>query len=208
MSDHRTDWDRAARTGTTEAVLCDSKSMVQIAAILQTAESAQKRLSTDNAATLSWDALDYDPLSETAILGGSAHEPMDTGVGIVAAGTSDMPIASEVQRSLTFHGVQAPIAADVGAAGLSRLLDEVETLGQHRVLTAVAGMAGALFSVLAGLIRAPVIAVPALVCHGVAEGGRLARHATLGSCALGLLVMNIGNGFGGACAAVRILGAR
>jgi NCAIR mutase (PurE)-related protein len=213
MSDHRMDWDRAARTGTTEAVLCDSKSTDQIAAILQTAEVAEKRLlltrlSIDKAAALARDALDYDPLSETAIVGGPAPGPMTTGIGIVAAGTSDMLIAAEAQRTLVFHGVLAPVTADVGVAGLWRLMDEIETLRQHRILIAVAGMEGALFSVLAGLTRAPVIAVPAPVGHGVAEGGRLALHAALGSCAPGLVVVNIGNGFGAACAALRMLGAR
>ena len=213
MSDHRMDWDRAARTGTTEAVLCDSKSADQIAAILQTAKVAEKRLlltrlSLDKAAALAWDALDYDPLSETAIVGGPAPGPMTTGIGIVAAGTSDMSIATEVQRTLAFHGVLAPVTADVGVAGLWRLMDELETLRQHRILIAVAGMEGALFSVLAGLTRAPVIAVPAPVGYGVAEGGRLALHAALGSCAPGLVVVNIGNGFGAACAALRMLGAR
>lgn len=213
MSDHRMDWDRAARTGTTEAVLCDSKSRDQIAAILQTAKTAEKRLlltrlSIDKAAALASGALDYDPLSETAIFGGPAPGPMSTGIGIVAAGTSDMPIAAEAQRTLAFHGVLAPVTADVGVAGLWRLMDEIETLRQHRVLIAVAGMEGALFSVLAGLTHAPVIAVPAPVGHGVAEGGRLALHAALGSCAPGLVVVNIGNGFGAACAALRMLGAK
>jgi len=211
MTDHRMDWDRTARTGTAEAVLCDSKSADQIVAILRSAEAAGQRLlltrlSADVAAKLAWEALDYDAVGQTAILGGPAPEPMRTGIGIVTAGTSDLSIAVEVQRTLAFHGVQAPITADVGVAGLWRLMDQIETLRQHRILIAIAGMEGALFSVLAGLVRAPVIAVPAPVGYGVAKGGRVALDAALAGCAPGLVVVNIGNGFGAACAALRMLG--
>jgi NCAIR mutase (PurE)-related protein len=211
LTDHRIDWERTARTGTAEAVLCDSKSVDQIAAILRAAETAGQRLlltrlSADVVATLAWGALDYDAVGQTAILGGPAPQPMRTGIGIVTAGTSDLPIAVEVQRTLAFHGVQAPITADVGVAGLWRLMDQIETLRLHRILIAVAGMEGALFSVLAGLVRAPVIAVPAPVGYGVALGGRVALDAALAGCAPGLVVVNIGNGFGAACAALRMLG--
>tara|TARA_R110002124_G_scaffold49691_11_gene145487 strand:- start:5186 stop:5827 length:642 start_codon:yes stop_codon:yes gene_type:complete len=213
MIDHRMDWDRGTRTGTSEAVLCDSKSVDQIAAILRTAEAARKRLlltrlSADMAATLARKTLDYDSVSQTAILGGLAPQPMRTGIGIVAAGTSDLPIAAEAQRTLAFHGAEAPITSDVGVAGLWRLMDEIEALRRHRILIAVAGMEGALFSVLAGLTRAPIIAVPSPVGYGVAQGGRLALDAALGSCAPGLVTVNIGNGFGAACAALRMLGDR
>ncbi len=210
MTDHRVDWDRQARTGNAEAVLCDSKSVDQIAAILHTAGQAGRRLlltrlSADRAKALARESFDYDPLSQTAILGGLEPLPEREGVGIVAAGTSDLGIAAEAQRTLAFHGWLAPITADVGVAGLWRLMDQIETLRQHRVLIAVAGMEGALFAVLTGLVRAPVIAVPAPVGHGVAQGGRLALDAALGGCVPGLVVVNIGNGFGAACAAVRIL---
>lgn len=213
MTDHRMDWDRAARTGTSEAVLCDSKSDEQIAAILRTAEGAGRRLlltrlAPDRAVTVSREDLDYDALSQTGILGGPAARPLRTGIGIVAAGTSDLPIAAEAQRTLAFHGVDAPITADVGVAGLWRLMEEVDALREHRILIAIAGMEGALFSVLTGLVRAPVIAVPAPTGHGVAQGGRVALDAALGSCAAGLVVVNIGNGFGAACAALRMLGDR
>nr|WP_306267257.1 nickel pincer cofactor biosynthesis protein LarB [Pararhizobium sp. IMCC3301] len=213
MTDHRMDWDRGARTGTSEAVLCDGKSVDQIAAILDTAEAAGKRLlltrlCADMAATLARKTWDYDPVSQTAILGGMAAQPMRTGIGIVAAGTSDLPIAAEAQRTLAFHGAEASITSDVGVAGLWRLMDEIESLRQHRILIAIAGMEGALFSVLAGLTRAPIIAVPSPVGYGVARGGRLALDAALGSCAPGLVTVNIGNGFGAACAALRMLGDR
>lgn len=213
MTDHRMDWNRAERTGTSEAVLCDSKSDDQIVAILRTAEEAGRRLlftrlAPDRARGVARAGLDYDALSQTAILGGPWAHAMRGGIGIVAAGTSDVPIAAEAQRTLAFHGVEAPITADVGVAGLWRLMEHIEALRQHRILIAIAGMEGALFSVLTGLVRAPVIAVPAPVGHGVAQGGRLALDSALGSCAAGLVVVNIGNGFGAACAALRMLGDR
>ena len=208
MTDHRIDWAREARIGTAEAVLCDAKTPDQIAAILATARSEGRRLfltrlDPDRAADLPGEGLDYDPLSRTAILGG--HAATLPGVGIVAAGTSDLSIAQEAARTLAFHGYAAPVTADVGVAGLHRLLDVIDDLRRHRVLIAVAGMEGALFSVLGGLVAAPVIAVPAPHGYGVAEGGRLALHSALGSCAQGVVVVNIGNGFGAACAAIRIL---
>jgi pyridinium-3,5-biscarboxylic acid mononucleotide synthase len=118
---------------------------------------------------------------------------------IVAAGTSDLPVA----RTLAFTGHRAEIVADVGVAGLWRLMDHLDPLCQCRVLIAMAGMEGALFSVLAGLVRVPVIAVPTSVGYGVAEGGK----AALASCAPGLVVVNIDNGIGAAAAALKMLRA-
>jgi pyridinium-3,5-biscarboxylic acid mononucleotide synthase len=210
MTDHRIDWQREARTGNTEAVLCDTKTLAQIAAILTTARAKGRRLlltrlDADSFAALPDVGMDYDPISRTAILGDCFTTL--PGIGIVAAGTSDLSIATEAARTLAFHGYGAPITADVGVAGLHRLLDRLEELRRHRVLIAVAGMEGALFSVLAGLVAAPVIAVPTPHGYGVAEGGHLALHSALGSCSPGISVVNIGNGFGAACAAIRILKA-
>ena len=131
----------------------------------------------------------------------------DSGIGIVAAGTSDLPVAREAARTLEFSGHRAEIVADVGVAGLWRLTDRLDQLRRCRVLIAVAGMEGALFSVLAGLVPAPVIAVPTSVGYGVATGGKAALFAALASCAPGLVVVNIDNGFGAAVAALKILRA-
>ena len=210
MTDHRMDWHRATRTGTAEAVFCAGKSDDQILAILEEARAEGHnvlltRLSAQQHARLGDAVLeDYDAISQTAIYG--ALPEARPGIGVVAAGTSDMPVATEAARTLAFHGFAAPVLADVGVAGLWRLLDHVETLRSYKVLIAVAGMEGALFSVLTGLVAAPVIAVPSPKGYGVAENGHLALHAALGSCSPGLTVVNIGNGFGAACAAVRIMG--
>ena len=147
--------------------------------------------------------LDYDLLSGTAVLG-ERIALVDSGIGIVAAGTSDLPVAREAARTLAFSGYRAEIIVDVGITGLWRLMERLDVLCQCRVLIAVAGMEGALFSVLAGLVRAPVIAVPTSVGYGVAEGGKAALHAALASCAPGLVVVNVDNGFGAAAAALKM----
>ena len=209
MTGHRMDWQRQARTGTAEAVFCSGKSDDQIVNILEEARKCDQRLLLTRLSPEQHGRLgkaapqDYEPASQTAILGEFTSSL--PGIGIVAAGTSDLPVATEAARTLKFHGYEEPILADVGVAGLWRLMEQLETLAEHRVLIAVAGMEGALFSVLAGLVSTPIIAVPAPQGYGVAENGRVALDAALGSCAPGLTVVNIGNGFGAACAAIRIM---
>lgn len=204
------DWDRQARTGTAEALLCEGKTPAQIAAILAAAETEKRallltRLAPETAATLAATALDYDPLSRTAVLG-PLTERAEEGAGIVTAGTSDLGIATEAARTLRFHGFAAPIISDVGVAGLWRLTNRLDDIRRLRVVIAVAGMEGALFSVLTGLVAAPVIAVPSPCGYGVAKDGAVALQSALASCAAGLTVVNTGNGFGAACAAIRMLG--
>jgi pyridinium-3,5-biscarboxylic acid mononucleotide synthase len=207
------DWQRGARTGVPEAILCGHKSAAQIEAIVTAAHAEGKRLlltRLDEAgfATLgeaTRELLDFDPLSRTAVLGGAV--PLaDAGVGIVAAGTSDLPVAREAARALAFCGHEASIIADVGVAGLWRLTSRIEEIRRFRIVIAVAGMEGALFSVLAGLVAAPVIAVPTSVGYGVAAGGRVALEAALASCSPGIVTVNIDNGFGAAAAAIKMLG--
>jgi pyridinium-3,5-biscarboxylic acid mononucleotide synthase len=213
--DFQIDWDRESRTGVPEAIFCIRKSAAQVEAIIASAHAAGRRLlltrleQTEYAALsrTSTDLLDYEPVSATAILGRLADLRL-TGVGIVAAGTSDLPVATEAARTLAFAGHATPIIADVGVAGLWRLMDRIEEIRRFRVLIAVAGMEGAMFSVLAGLVSAPVIAVPTSVGYGVANGGTTALHAALASCSPGLVVVNIDNGYGAASAAIKVLAAR
>ena len=108
---------------------------------------------------------------------------------------------------MAFEGEATTLVLDVGVAGLWRLTERLDEIRRHRVVIAVAGMEGALFSVLGGLVAAPVIAVPTSIGYGVGAGGRTALDAALASCASGLAVVNIDNGFGAAHAALRILGA-
>ncbi|MEO8739152.1 MAG: nickel pincer cofactor biosynthesis protein LarB [Casimicrobiaceae bacterium] len=213
MPEFRLDWERAARTGTSEAVLCEPKSTAQIDAIVAHASERGHRLlltrlgsrKFSRLAPSSRDALDYDAESHTAILGGTIVAAFTARVAIVCGGTSDLAVAREAARTLAFAGEVATLLADVGVAGLWRLTEQLEEIRRHRVVIVVAGMEGALFSVLAGLVPCAVIAVPVSVGYGVARGGRTALHAALASCASGLAVVNIDNGFGAAHAALRIL---
>lgn len=210
MSEFVMDWQREQRTGIAEAVLCEGKTASQIEAILRSAGERPLLLTRLEVAlfdALPPDrraALDHDALSRTAFHG-PVPVPALGGVCVVCAGTADLPVAREAVRSLVFAGYEAPLIADVGVAGLWRLMQRIEEIRTHSVIIAVAGMEGALFSVLAGLVAAPVIAVPTSVGYGVASGGRVALHSALASCAAGLSCVNIDNGFGAACAAVRIL---
>lgn len=211
MSDFMIDWEREARTGIAEAIYCESKSVTQISNILDCATTRRfllTRLSPEKMAALAEtqkSRLDYDPVSRTAFWG-EIMPPTQSGPGIVCAGTSDLPVAKEVQRTLCFYGYSAPLICDVGIAGLWRLMKHLEEIRSFSIVLAVAGMEGALFSVLAGLIDAPLIAVPTSVGYGVSKDGELALRSALGSCSPGILTVNIDNGFGAACSALRIFG--
>jgi len=212
MPEFRLDWERTARTGTSEAVLCEPKSVAQIDAIVAHAAELGHRLLLTRLGPRKFSrlaarqTLDYDADSRTAILGGVSAAPSAGRVAIVCGGTSDLAVAREAARTLAFAGESATLLADVGVAGLWRLTERLDEIRRHRVVIAVAGMEGALFSVLAGLVPCAVVAVPVSVGYGVARGGRTALHAALASCASGIVAVNIDNGFGAAHAALRILG--
>jgi NCAIR mutase (PurE)-related protein len=127
-------------------------------------------------------------------------------IAVVCAGTSDLRVATESVRTLAFAGETATLFVDVGVAGLWRLMEQLDDIRRHRVIVAVAGMEGALFSVLTGLVASAVVAVPTSVGYGVSAGGRVALEAALACCASGLAVVNIDNGFGAAHFALRMLG--
>lgn len=208
------DFERAARIGLPEAILCAGKTVRQILEIIATAEARGERLlltRLDPAAFTALhaelrSALDYDDLSRTAILGGIKHATGRQRVAVVTAGTADLPAAMEAVRTLRFHGEDAVRVADVGVAGLWRVLARIEELRRFRVLIVAAGMDAALPSVLGGLVPGAVIALPTSAGYGVASGGTAALHAVLASCAPGIVAVNIDNGYGAACAALRMLG--
>jgi NCAIR mutase (PurE)-related protein len=214
MPDFRLDWERITRTGTSEAVLCDPKSAAQVDAIVTHAIALGQRLlltrlgprKLGRLSLPARKALDYDDVSRTAILGPLPAAGGARRVAIVCGGTSDVAVAREAARTLAFAGEAATSFVDVGVAGLWRLMEHLDDIRLHRVVIAVAGMEGALFSVLAGLVPSAVIAVPTSVGYGVAAGGQAALNAALASCASGLAVVNIDNGFGAAHFALRILG--
>jgi NCAIR mutase (PurE)-related protein len=206
---------RRERIGLDEAVFCSGKLPEHLTAVLdQAAQGGNSllltRLSPDRLRALPQhhrDAIDYDELSRTGFFGAAAATGTTPRVAVVTAGTSDATVAAEVQRTLSYHGERCLEVHDAGVAGLWRLLDRVEEIAAMDVVIAVAGMEAALVSVLGGLVPGAVIAVPTSVGYGVAEGGRAALHAALGSCAPGVVVVNIDNGYGAACAALRILRA-
>lgn len=216
MNEFVLDAERHQRIGLPESVLCAGKSAAQIAAIAEAAEAhgaalLLTRLDTEKFASLPSALrlrLDHDPLSATAFLGeppALLHPPR---IAVVTAGTSDLSVATEAVRTLRFHGEAALPVADVGVAGLWRLLARIEELRAMQVLIVAAGMDAALPSVIAGLVPGTVIGVPTSVGYGVAAGGQAALNALLASCAPGLVVVNIDNGYGAACAALRAVRAR
>ncbi|HMM53700.1 MAG TPA: nickel pincer cofactor biosynthesis protein LarB [Candidatus Desulfobacillus sp.] len=206
------DWQREARTGLAEAVFAEGKSSADLAEIVAAAAADGRRLLLTRLEPQAHASLpratarrlDYDPVSRTAVLGG-LRDDLPAAVAIVSGGMSDLRVVQEARRTLQFAGVGAALFVDVGVAGLWRLMDRLDDIRQYPVVVAMAGMEGALFSVLAGLLSAPLIAVPVSAGYGVAEGGRLALDSALGSCAPGLTTVNIDNGFGAAQAALRIL---
>jgi NCAIR mutase (PurE)-related protein len=202
---------RAARLGLGEAVFCAGKSSAQIAAILDAAEAPMllTRLDPERHDTLPAHAragLDYDPVSRTAYSGPPTTPRGPAVVAVVTAGTSDVAVAREAQRTLRFSGHDAVLVADVGVAGLWRLMARIEELRAMRVLIVAAGMDAALPSVIGGLFGGVIVAVPTSVGYGVAAGGHAALNAILSSCAPGIVTVNIDNGYGAACAAMRVLG--
>lgn len=210
------DFQREQRIGLSEGVVCGHKTPAQIETILDrfrergvpcllTRLEPAKRdsLSAEHRAFL-----DYEAISRTAFAPGPHPARTDARVAIVSGGTSDAPVCLEAARTLEFHGVAADLFQDVGVTGLWRLTERVEQIRGYPAVIAVAGMEGALFSVLGGLVSAPLIAVPTSVGYGVSEGGRVSLHAALSSCAPGIVCVNVDNGYGAACAALRVLNGR
>lgn len=210
----RLDFARPERVGFGEAILCARKSDAQLSDIMSKllaahASALMTRLDEDVAARFATpyaSKLDYDPVSRTGFFNWTA--PSSKGfpsVAVVSAGTSDMPQAAEVLRTLTYFGVPTERFIDIGVAGLWRLLESVDRLRTFPVVVAVAGMDGALPSVLGGLIPGSIICLPTSTGYGASRGGETALNAALASCAPGLSVVNIDNGYGAACAAYRIV---
>ena len=211
----RPDIGRGKRVGLDEAIFCAGKNASQIEAILGEARARGARLlltrlAAEQLQDCSADAraaLDYDPLSRTAFFGAVHERAGEPRVVILSAGTSDLPAAREAQRTLAWYGEPAAEFHDVGVAGLWRLTDRLEEIRRFPVLIVAAGMDAALLSVVGGLVRGCVIGLPTSVGYGVASGGRTALDAMLASCAPGVAVVNIDNGYGAACIALRMLRA-
>jgi NCAIR mutase (PurE)-related protein len=204
---------RPRRIGISEAIYCAGKSPVQISAILDHAARMAMTLLLTRLGEESWGALpahqqaalDYDPISRTAFFGQPNAVRTRSRIAVITAGTSDVPVAREVLRTLLYEGHLADEIVDVGVAGLWRLMRREDEFAARDVVIVVAGMDAALPSVVGGLAAGLVIAVPTSVGYGVAAGGHAALNAALASCAPGVVVVNIDNGYGAACAAIRAL---
>ncbi len=207
----RVDVDRRARTGDPEVVFGAGKSPAQVVEILATLHAAHPdtavlatRLDeaalTAVAASLP-DAV-TDGLARTAVLG---PLPVARGlVQVVAAGTSDGPVAAEAAVTAAVHGARVERVDDVGVAGIHRLLAVRDRLAEADCLVVVAGMEGALPSVVAGLVGVPLVGVPTSVGYGTGAGGYAALLSMLNSCAPGVVVVNVDNGYGAGVHAARV----
>ncbi|MBM5785137.1 MAG: nickel pincer cofactor biosynthesis protein LarB [Cyanobacteria bacterium K_DeepCast_35m_m1_288] len=219
----RLDLQRRERIGMVEAIWGEHKTAEQIASILlrlqragelalatrvdpTKAQAVAALIEANPSGAALLEQLQFHAEARCLSLGDPAPPRHELGeVLVLSGGTSDLPVASEVQLALHWHGVRCETLLDVGVAGLHRLLAQLERLEQAQVLIACAGMEGALPTVLAGLVPQPVIGVPVSVGYGVSAGGQAALHGMLASCAPGLSVVNIDNGYGAAMAALRIL---
>lgn len=210
--DHSTlDPGRLARQGFPEIVYCQSKTPRQIVDNMKALADANgrsfgTRLQADKAEIVLADLPEakYEPVSRTLSIG--SMPPSNTRiVAVISAGTSDLPVAEEACATLSFLGHGCRRYNDIGVAGIHRLHQRIDEIRKADVVIVVAGMEGALPSVVGGLVAAPVIAVPTSVGYGAAFEGLAALLGMLNSCASGLTVVNIDNGFGAAVAAHRIL---
>jgi NCAIR mutase (PurE)-related protein len=198
------DGRRGERTGCPEVVYCAGKTAEQAeAVIVRMREEGLPVLATKADPALGerirerCPGASYDPLARLIRIGRVREDPRGL-VAVVAAGTSDLPIAREAVLSAEFLGSRVELIADVGVAGIHRLYRRLDDIRRARVVVAAAGMEGALAGVIAGLVSVPVIAVPTSVGYGAAFGGLAALLGMLTSCSPGISVVNIDNGFGAA----------
>lgn len=209
------DCHRTIRQGLPEVIYCPGKTVEQVAEIATRLKEHHRTIvatkaEADFAARVLHLLPDGRYLKDSRILiwgttGNTNVSSENHAVNVVTAGTADVPIAEEAALFLELADIYVKRLYDVGVAGLHRLLDNLESLAGAHVTIVVAGMDGALPSVIAGLVEGPVIAVPTSVGYGASFHGLSALLTMLNSCAAGLTVVNIDNGFGAAVAAIRVL---
>jgi len=202
------DLHRALRTGHPEVVFCQNKTVEQVVGIFERLGQFHGRVMGTRASPEMAAALQkklpearYDPVSRLLILE-RVPLPLPDGSSpyavVLSAGTADQPVAEEAAQTLEFLGSRVMRAYDVGVAGIHRLLDKRQLLFNADVVLSVAGMEGALTSVVAGLVACPVIGVPTSVGYGASFDGLAALLSMLNACSTGVVVVNIDNGFGAA----------
>ena len=205
------DFDRETRCGFSEVVYCPGKTNQQLKEILRELIKHHDNVIASRITAEQFESIkglhpeiEYNPTARMAYL---HRDKTIKGMGeiiVVSAGTSDMPVAEEAALTAEIMGNTVRRIYDVGVAGLHRLMEYSDTLRQANVIIAVAGMEGALPSIVAGLIDRPVIAVPTSVGYGTSFQGLSALLGMLNACASGVVVVNIDNGFGAAYGATRI----
>jgi NCAIR mutase (PurE)-related protein len=213
LEEAQLDYHRLLRTGIPEVVFGENKTTEQLLAILENmlekpAGVLATRISKEKADKICpvLSDITYHPTARM-LTGNDAHIPQACARGnviITTAGTSDIPVAEEAKLTLTFLGHPVETIYDAGVAGIHRILSQINVLQQATVIIVVAGMEGALPSVVAGITPAPVIGVPTSIGYGTGAGGFSALLGMLNSCSPGLAVVNIDNGFGAACMAAAI----
>ena len=207
------DHARTARIGLPEAVFCEGKPFEAVAELLSAFGRGSGRpiLFTrltpevfERMPEAVRNAYDYHPLSRTAF--GDTLPPKERGrVAVVSAGTADGFVAWEAARTLTYLGIEHRLFEDCGVAGLWRLVERLEEINGFDAVIVVAGLDAALASVMGGLTPKPIFGVPTSVGYGAARGGTAALASMLSSCAPGVGIMIIDNGYGAACAAARVV---
>jgi NCAIR mutase (PurE)-related protein len=206
MTQVRWDKDRESRTGVPEVVYGPGKTSAHLRQIFGNTSELRiaSRLSDDQMAVLA-DLATIHVDARMAVRNAREKRNIPV-VPVITAGTADIPVALEAAVTLDAMGVPVSSHFDVGVAGIHRLQSILPEISNARVCIVVAGMDGALPAVVAGLVRAPVIGVPTSIGTGVAQGGMVALNTMLASCSPGVAVVNIDNGFGAACLALKILG--
>jgi pyridinium-3,5-biscarboxylic acid mononucleotide synthase len=202
----RWDRDRESRTGVPEVVYGPGKTSAHLRELFESTSELRiaSRLSDDQMQVLS-DLATIHLEARMAVRNAREKREMPP-VPVITAGTADIPVALEASTTLEAMGVPTATHFDVGIAGIHRLQSILPELAAARVCIVVAGMDGALPGVVAGLLRSPVIGVPTSIGTGVAQGGMVALNTMLATCSPGVAVVNIDNGFGAACLALKILG--
>ncbi len=202
------DHHRALRTGMPEVIFASGKTTAQVTAIFERmAKAGGNVLATRMTAEMAAAVRAHEPRAEyhetarAVTLTQSPAPPGKGSIAVVCAGTSDLPVAEEAAVTARLMGNTVELIADVGVAGIHRLLAQREGLQAARVLIVCAGMEGALPTVVAGLVNAPVLAVPTSVGYGASFGGVAALLGMLNTCSPNVSVVNIDNGFGAACIA-------
>ena len=208
----RVDHHRDLRIGMPEVIYCQGKTVVQIKKIIQSINRAghsvlATKLSKDSFRKLKPSlpkVSEYNKMAQTLVIEKNKQRKRSGLIIIISAGTSDIPIAEEAAVTAQSLGSKTETLFDVGVAGIHRLLDNLEQIRKARVVIVVAGMEGALASVVGGLVDKPIIAVPTSIGYGTSFGGVSALLTMLNSCAPGIAVVNIDNGFGAGSMALRI----